>query len=145
MAAAVHRPVRDGRLRAVHALRLGGAALAHGVFQGTGAGMSGTGRPRISVAVPLYNEEDGVTELLWRVGAVLDGLPGGPHEIVLVDDGSIDGTLRLLESAAAGDGRLTVISLSRNFGHQAALTAALDHVSGDVVVIMDGDLQDPPE
>ena len=59
-------------------------------------------RPRISVAVPLYNEEDGVTELLWRVGAVLDGLPGGPHEIVLVDDGSIDGTLRLLESAAAG-------------------------------------------
>lgn len=102
-------------------------------------------RPRISVAVPLYNEEDGVTELLWRVGAVLDGLPGGPHEIVLVDDGSIDGTLRLLESAAAGDGRLTVLSLSRNFGHQAALTAALDHVSGDVVVIMDGDLQDPPE
>jgi glycosyltransferase involved in cell wall biosynthesis len=101
--------------------------------------------PRISLAVPLYNEEAGVPELLRRIRAVLDPLPGGPHEIVFVDDGSSDATLRLLEAAAAADNRLVVISLSRNFGHQAALTAALDHVSGDVVVIMDGDLQDPPE
>jgi polyisoprenyl-phosphate glycosyltransferase len=107
--------------------------------------MSGTGRPRVSVAVPLYNEEDGIIELLWRVGAVLDGLPGGPHEIVLVDDGSTDRTRTLLEEAAAKDGRLVVVSLSRNFGHHAALSAALDHVTGDVTVLMDGDLQDPPE
>jgi dolichol-phosphate mannosyltransferase len=103
------------------------------------------GRPRVSVAVPLYNEEDGVTELVWRVGAVLDGLPGGPHEIVLVDDGSTDKTAALLEEAAARDPRLVVVSLSRNFGHQAALSAALDYVTGDVTILMDGDLQDPPE
>jgi len=101
--------------------------------------------PRVSVAVPLYNEEAGVAELLRRVGAVLGAVPGGPHEIVIVDDGSADRTLALLEAAAARDDRLVVISLSRNFGHQAALTAALDHVTGDVTILMDGDLQDPPE
>ena len=101
--------------------------------------------PRVSVAIPLYNEEAGVPELLRRIGAVLDGLPGGPHEMLLVDDGSSDGTLSLLEAAARRDARLVVLSLSRNFGHQAALTAALDHVSGDVTIAMDGDLQDPPE
>jgi dolichol-phosphate mannosyltransferase len=100
---------------------------------------------RISVAIPLHNEESGVAELLRRLGAVLDGIPGGPHEIVLVDDGSRDGTLALLEEAARRDGRLVVVSLSRNFGHQAALSAALDFVSGDVIVAMDGDLQDRPE
>ncbi len=101
--------------------------------------------PRVSVAIPLYNEELGVPELLRRTCAALESAPGGPHEIVLVDDGSTDRTLALLEAAAASDDRLVVISLSRNFGHQAALTAALDHVSGDVTIVMDGDLQDPPE
>jgi dolichol-phosphate mannosyltransferase len=101
--------------------------------------------PRVSVAIPLYNEEQGVGELLRRVRAVLDGLPGGPHEIVIVNDGSGDRTLEILEQEAARDERLVVLSLSRNFGHQAALSAALDHVSGDVTVLMDGDLQDPPE
>jgi dolichol-phosphate mannosyltransferase len=76
---------------------------------------------------------------------VLDSLPGGPHEIVLADDGSSDSTLALLEKAAKKDDRLVVVALSRNFGHQTALTAALDHVTGDVAVLMDGDLQDPPE
>lgn len=107
--------------------------------------MSAPAPPRVSVAVPLYNEASGIPELLRRIGAALDRLPGGPHEIVLVDDGSTDASLALLEAAAAGDERLVVLSLSRNFGHQAALSAALDQVSGDVTVVMDGDLQDPPE
>jgi glycosyltransferase involved in cell wall biosynthesis len=101
--------------------------------------------PRVSVAIPLHNEESVLPELLRRVGGVLDALPGGPHEIVMVDDGSTDGTMALLEHAVACDPRLVAVTLSRNFGHQAALTAALDHVTGDATVIMDGDLQDRPE
>lgn len=101
--------------------------------------------PRVSVAIPLYNEEDGVAELLRRVRGVLDELPAGPHEIVVVDDGSDDETWELLEAEALLDDRLVLVSLSRNFGHQAALTAALDNVTGDVTIVMDGDLQDPPE
>lgn len=101
--------------------------------------------PSVSVAIPIYNEEATVPELLRRTRAVLDGIPGGPHQIVLVDDGSSDRTFELLEEAAAKDPRLVVVALSRNFGHQTALAAALDHVSGDVTILMDGDLQDPPE
>ena len=76
---------------------------------------------------------------------MLDGVPGGPHQIVVVDDGSSDCTLEILEDAARENQNLVVVALSRNFGHQTALGAALDHVSGDVTVSMDGDLQDPPE
>ncbi len=102
--------------------------------------------PRISVAIPVYNEEAVLSELLRRVCAVLDSMPGEQaHEVVFVDDGSTDGTSQLLANAAAGDSRIRVVSLSRNFGHQAALSAALDHVSGDAIVLLDGDLQDPPE
>jgi len=100
---------------------------------------------RVSVAVPVYNEELVVPELLRRITSVLDRVAGGPHEVVFVDDGSSDRTGELLEKAADQDPRIVVITLSRNFGHQTALAAALDHVSGDVAVLMDGDLQDPPE
>jgi polyisoprenyl-phosphate glycosyltransferase len=101
--------------------------------------------PRISVAIPLHEEELVLPELLRRVTAVLDPLPGGPHEVVLVDDGSEDGTFELIREAAVRDDRVVGVRLSRNFGHQAALTAALETVSGDVVIVMDGDLQDRPE
>jgi dolichol-phosphate mannosyltransferase len=101
--------------------------------------------PSISVAIPVYNEEAVLPELLRRTRSVLDGMPGGPHQIVVVDDGSSDRTWEMLESAAEKDARLVVVELSRNFGHQIALGAALDYVSGDVTVLMDGDLQDPPE
>jgi len=99
----------------------------------------------ISLAIPVYNEEAAVPDLLRRTTTVLDGIPGGPHEIVFVDDGSSDRTPALLEQAAHEDSRLVVVLLSRNFGHQTALGAALDQVTGDVAVLMDGDLQDPPE
>lgn len=100
---------------------------------------------RLSVAIPVHNEESVLPELLGRLQRVLDGLAAGPHEIVLVDDGSTDQTFAMLREAAEKDSRIIAISLSRNFGHQSAITAALDHVSGDAVVVMDGDLQDIPE
>jgi glycosyltransferase involved in cell wall biosynthesis len=100
---------------------------------------------RLSVAVPVHNEEQVLPELLQRLTAVLDALPGGPHEMVFVDDGSKDGSLPLLEAASGQDARVVVVSLSRNFGHQAALSAALDQVTGDATLVMDGDLQDRPE
>jgi dolichol-phosphate mannosyltransferase len=103
------------------------------------------GDPRVSVAAPLFNEEQTLPELVRRVLAVLDSLPGGPHQLVLVDDGSTDRTRETMEAAAREDPRIVSISLSRNFGHQRALSAALDHASGEVVVLLDGDLQDPPE
>lgn len=101
--------------------------------------------PRVSVAIPIFNEAEGIPELLRRTAAVLDALPGGPHELVLVDDGSVDRSLELLEAAAGRDPRIVVVSLSRNFGHQQAICAGIDTARGDVVVVMDGDLQDVPE
>ncbi len=99
----------------------------------------------VSIGIPVYNEEAVVPELLARVTRVIDSLPGGPHEIVFVDDGSADRTRQLLADAAWRDSRIKVVCLSRNFGHQAAICAALDHAKGPAVILMDGDLQDEPE
>ncbi len=99
----------------------------------------------VSLAIPVFNEEAVLPELLSRVAGILDQTPGGPHEVVFVNDGSSDGSQALLETAAARDQRITVVALSRNFGHQAALSAAFDYVTGDVVLAMDADLQDTPE
>src|SRR3954453_5808846 len=96
----------------------------------------------LSVVAPMHDEEATVEELHRRVGAALEGIP---FELVLVDDGSRDGTAGGLPRLAEADGRVKVVRLSRNFGHQAALTAGLEHARGDVVVMLDGDLQDPPE
>jgi dolichol-phosphate mannosyltransferase len=100
---------------------------------------------RLSVAVPIHNEETVLPELLTRLGDVLNGIQGGPHEIVIVDDGSTDRSYAILEQAARQEPRILALSLSRNFGHQSAISAALDNVSGDATVVMDGDLQDVPE
>jgi polyisoprenyl-phosphate glycosyltransferase len=100
---------------------------------------------RLSIAIPIYNEERVIPELLCRVRIVLDEIPGGPHELLLVDDGSSDRSFEAVTVAAAQDPRIVGISLSRNFGHQSAVSAALDNVTGDAVVVMDGDLQDSPE
>ena len=104
------------------------------------------GAPRelslVSVVAPVYNEDATIEEFHARVCAALDALP---FELVLVDDGSTDGTPMKLESLAEHDPRVRVVYLSRNFGHQTALTAGLDHARGDAVVMLDADLQDPPE
>jgi glycosyltransferase involved in cell wall biosynthesis len=96
----------------------------------------------ISVVAPVYDEAELIDEFHRRVCAAMDGLP---FEIVLVDDGSRDGTAARLDQIADADPRVRVVTLSRNFGHQTALTAGLDHARGDAVVMLDADLQDPPE
>lgn len=98
----------------------------------------------ISVAVPVYNEEQVVNEFYKRMSAVLEKLTAN-YEIVFVNDGSRDKTLAILEELAQKDKKVKVVNFSRNYGHQIALTAALDHVSGDAVLMIDSDLQDPPE
>jgi len=100
---------------------------------------------RLSVGIPVFNEQEVLPELLARLLPVLDRIEGGPHEVIFVDDGSSDASRRLLEEAADRDARIRVVVLSRNFGHQAALGAALDYATGDAVVLMDADLQDQPE
>jgi dolichol-phosphate mannosyltransferase len=102
----------------------------------------------ISVVIPLYNEAANVAELLARVTAIMERVTraaGDGYEIVAVNDGSADTTLAALRAAAATDPHLVILDLSRNFGHQLAATAGLDAARGDAVILMDGDLQDPPE
>lgn len=101
----------------------------------------------LSIVIPLYNEAGNVDELLRRITVVVKNLPEPPldYEIICVDDGSRDATREKLFAAARIDPRLRIIALSRNFGHQIAATAGLDASHGDAVVLMDGDLQDPPE
>jgi dolichol-phosphate mannosyltransferase len=97
----------------------------------------------ISLVVPAYNEEDGILELYNRVCAAAAGWHED-FELIVVDDGSTDRTLEILESLAR-DRRLKVVSLTRNFGHQAAVSAGLLHSAGSITAVMDADLQDPPE
>ena len=101
-------------------------------------------KPYLSVVIPIYNEEQTLPELRRRLVEVLEGL-GERFEVILVDDGSRDGSPGLLAAMNAGDARFKVLTLARNFGHQTALSAGLDHAGGEAVVLMDGDLQDPPE
>jgi glycosyltransferase involved in cell wall biosynthesis len=98
----------------------------------------------LSVVVPVFNERESVPELYRRLTAALAGVSSS-FEIVLVDDGSNDGSWEIIRELAARDSRVKGLSFSRNFGHQMAFTAGLDHADGDAVVIMDADLQDPPE
>lgn len=100
-------------------------------------------RPFVSVVVPLYNEVDNVVELHRELTAALSGM-GRPYEILLVDDGSNDGTALKLRDVEAADPRVRVLTLRRNFGQTAAFSAGFDHARGDVVVTSDGDLQNDP-
>lgn len=99
---------------------------------------------KLAVVAPCYNEEAGLAEFVRRVKGACAGL-GCEYEIVLVNDGSRDRTLAVALELASKDPVIRVVNLLRNFGHQAAVTAGLDVASGDVVVLIDSDLQDPPE
>jgi glycosyltransferase involved in cell wall biosynthesis len=101
--------------------------------------------PRLlSIVIPIYNEQDAIPFLIEKLKELLDHTPA-KAEVVLVNDGSSDSSISLLVEVAAQDRRFKVLSLARNFGHQAAATAGLDVATGEVVVLMDADLQDPPE
>jgi dolichol-phosphate mannosyltransferase len=99
---------------------------------------------RLSVVLPLYNEADNLEPLYARLNATLDRI-ACDYELIFVDDGSTDDSVRILERLADADPRVKYLSFSRNFGHEIASTAGLDMADGDAVVLMDADLQDPPE
>jgi dolichol-phosphate mannosyltransferase len=101
--------------------------------------------PSLSIVIPCYNEEACLTELHGRLTAAARGAAGDDYEIVLVNDGSLDRSWERMRALAAQDPRLVAINLSRNHGHQLALTAGLDLCSGARILIIDADLQDPPE
>ncbi len=98
----------------------------------------------LSIVIPVWNEQEVVPFLRMRLASFMNELPC-PAELILVNDGSSDRTLDLLLDWAAADPRVKIVNLARQFGHQAASTAGLDHAAGDAVVLMDADLQDPPE
>ena len=98
----------------------------------------------LSVVVPASNEQEVLPEFHRRLTAVLDQLPA-TSEVLYVNDGSNDETIAVMRALRAADDRVSIVDLSRNFGKEIALTAGLDHAVGDAVVVIDADLQDPPE
>jgi polyisoprenyl-phosphate glycosyltransferase len=98
----------------------------------------------LSIVVPVFNEVEVLPSLLAAIRGVMAGTRHG-YELILIDDGSVDGTTDALKKAAATDPHIKALFFSRNFGHQAAITAGLDFASGDAAVVIDADLQDPPE
>jgi dolichol-phosphate mannosyltransferase len=101
-------------------------------------------RPRYSIIAPIYNEEGNIQVLYDRMCKVMDST-GESWELVTINDGSRDRSLELLEALSAKDSRIKVVNFARNFGHQLAVTAGLNHAAGDAIVVIDTDLQDPPE
>jgi dolichol-phosphate mannosyltransferase len=99
----------------------------------------------VSMVVPVFNESEVIATFFERATAALAALPGCDYELLFVDDGSSDDTYRKLTVLAAADPHVRLVKFSRNFGHQIAITAGIDHARGDCVVVIDADLQDPPE
>jgi glycosyltransferase involved in cell wall biosynthesis len=98
----------------------------------------------LSLVIPIFNEEKLIDELVKRTIAALEKFTS-EYEVIFVDDGSTDGSLGLILSYRKNNLKIKILSLSKNFGHQAAYTAGLEHATGDIIAMMDGDLQDPPE
>jgi dolichol-phosphate mannosyltransferase len=126
------------------ALAIAPAPLADGFATNRATDSAETTQPELSVVIPVYNEEDNLPRLYERLIAALDPI-GLAYEIVFVDDGSRDGSLTYLHALAASDPRVLAVELARNFGHQVAISAGLDQSRGQGVIVMDADLQDPPE
>jgi polyisoprenyl-phosphate glycosyltransferase len=103
-----------------------------------------TEQPRYSIVAPIYNEAENIPILYERISTEMDKT-GAPWELIAVNDGSRDGSKHALEALADRDPRVKVVNFARNFGHQTAVTAGLHYTSGDAIVIIDADLQDPPE
>ena len=101
-------------------------------------------KPVYSFVIPIYNEESTLPELRRRVADFLDVIDA-QSEVILVDDGSRDKSIDLMREISSADPRFKCVELSRNYGHQIAITAGMDYASGDAIIIMDADLQDPPE
>jgi polyisoprenyl-phosphate glycosyltransferase len=101
--------------------------------------------PKLSVVTPAYNEEDSLPEFYRQLREVLQRVDGMDYEIIIVDDGSIDRTREIIHDLHQDDGKLRGIYLSRNFGHQASIMAGLRYATGDVIAVMDSDLQDSPK
>lgn len=100
--------------------------------------------PTYSLVIPVYDEDETLPELFKRLDDLLESLDGD-SEVIMVDDGSRDASFSLLVAKSCHDKRYKVVHFSRNFGHQLAITAGIDHATGDAVIVMDSDLQDPPE
>lgn len=100
-------------------------------------------KPLVSVVVPVYNEEESLRELFRQLVEVLDG-GNARFELLFVDDGSHDRSLAIMRELRAADDRVKLLSFTRNFGHQIAITAGMDHAAGDAVIVIDADLQDDP-
>lgn len=100
---------------------------------------------KITVIVPMYNEEEMISLFFEKVNQVLEGITAYQTEILCVNDGSKDKTLELLKKQREIQNNLHIVSFSRNFGHEAGVAAGLEHATGDIVIVMDADLQDPPE
>ena len=103
------------------------------------------GKKTVTILVPAYNEEEVLPQFYGRLTEVLATLPAYAFEILFVDDGSSDGTVQAILNLATGDGRISLVQLSRNFGKEAGMLAGLDAVTTDAVIVIDADLQDPPE
>src|SRR5690349_742812 len=99
--------------------------------------------PKYSLIVPVYNEEENIPTLYKRLSAVMDKLDG-LSELIFINDGSKDTSINQIRELHKQDERISFLSLARNFGHQIALTAGLHYASGEAIIILDADLQDPP-
>ena len=100
---------------------------------------------KITLIIPMYYEEEVANECYNRISNVCKSIENYEYEIIFINDGSKDKTMEILENIAQNDKNVKIISFSRNFGHQCAVTAGLKYVTGDAIVIIDADLQDPPE